>query len=117
KPGAARKADDRFFGMAIQPAADRVLITELGLLAPGAAKSRTPANSGKYRLTVMRAADRSVIASVDLDLTQGAPDRFGFKYARLPKPVQLDAAPGQPVVIHPRGLERGGDYDVRCAKA
>src|SRR5207248_9505132 len=67
--------------------------------------------------TVMRAADRSVIASVDLDLTQGAPDRFGFKYARLPKPVQLDPAPGQPVVIHPRGLERGGDYDVRCAKA
>ncbi len=117
KPGAAQNRGPAFFGMAIQPGSAPVVITELGLFAQGTAASGVGRNTGTYRLTVVRAADRKVLASAEIDLGTGNPDRLGFKYTKLAAPVTLPPGPGDPVTIRPRGLEADADYDVRCAKA
>jgi hypothetical protein len=118
KPGAVQPATERFFGMAIQPTKEPLVITELGLIGRTRNEWEKGAdNTGKYRLTIVRADDRQVIASVEIDLTQGYPDRLGFKYAKLPVPVRLDPVLGKPVVLHPHGLNPTAEYDVRCAKS
>lgn len=118
KRGGARPATDGAFGMAIQAASEPLLITELGLFGRTRDEWRSGAdNTGKYRLSVVRADDGAVIATVEIDLAQGVPDRLGFKYARLPSPVRLESVPVQPVVLQPHGLDRAAEYDVRCAKS
>jgi hypothetical protein len=117
KTGQVKPATDRFFGLAIQPAKEPLVITGLGLIVRPRQLEVGADNTGKYRLSIVRADDRQVIASVELDLTQGYPDRLGFKYAKLPIPVRLDPVLGQPVVLHPHGLSPTAEYDVRCAKS
>ncbi len=118
KTGIVRPATDRFFGMAIQPAKEPLVVTELGLIGRTRNEWAGGANNtGKYRLSIVRAADRQVLASAEIDLTQGNPDRLGFKYVKLATPVRLDAATDQPVILHPRGLIPTADYDVRCDKS
>ena len=103
KLGAERKVEDRFFGMALQ--LDKpVTITQLGQFDPGN-------NRGTYSLSLVRADDGKVLATVDLDMSQSHPDAMGFKYARLSEPVHLDAA-DQTVTIYPRGLFPAATYEV-----
>lgn len=118
KPGVVRPATDRFFGMAIQPAGEPLVITELGLISRIRHEYvQGSDNTGRYRLSIVRAEDGQVIASAEIDMTQGHPDRLGFKYVKLPAPVRLEAVSAKPVVVHPRGLIRTAEYDVRCAKS
>lgn len=104
KVGAQRRVADQFFGMAIQ--LDKpMVVTQLGQFDPGN-------NHGTYTLSLVRADDKQVLASVDLDMSQAHPDAMGFKYVRLKQPVHLDAF-SKPVVIYPRGLLPDEMYDVR----
>jgi hypothetical protein len=108
KFGAERRVANNFFGMALQ--LDQPLtITQLGQIDPGN-------NRGTYTLSLIRADDNKVIASVDLDMSQTYPDAMGFKYARLTQPVQLEVS-AVPVVIYPRGLLPADMYDVRSSKS
>jgi hypothetical protein len=66
---------------------------------------------------VVRAADGAELASAELDMGQGYVDANKFKYVRLPNPVRLDPAPGQGVVIRPKGLKPDAEYDVRFARS
>jgi hypothetical protein len=104
KLGAERPVAAHFFGMALQ-LDQPIAITQLGQFDPGR-------NRGVYVLSVVRAVDNAVLATATLDMRQENPDAMGFKYARLAKPLQLDA-PAKPVVIYPRGLEPAENYDVR----
>jgi hypothetical protein len=118
KAGMVRPATNRFFGMAIQPAGEPLVITELGLISRIRHEYvQGSDNTGRYRLSIVRAEDGQVIASAEIDMTQGHPDHLGFKYVKLPAPVRLDVASAKPVVVHPRGLIRAAEYDVRCAKS
>jgi hypothetical protein len=118
KAGAVRPATDRFFGVAIQPATAPLVITELGLIGRTRDEWEGGANNtGKYRLSIVRADDRQVVASAEIDLTQGNPDRLGFKYVKLATPVRLDPAALKVATVCPRGLNRAAEYDVRCAKS
>ena len=110
RPGSQPKVDGKFFGMAIQAGSEPVAITHLGQYANGNA-------AGVYTLMVVRAEDGNVLASAELDTGKGYVDAMGFKYAALETPLHLDPAPGQCVVIKPRGLQPEAQYDVRCAKA
>jgi hypothetical protein len=108
KLGVTRQVTDKFFGMALQ--LDKPMtITELGQFDPGN-------NHGTYILSIVRAADGKVLATIELDMSQGYPDAMGFKYARLPKPVELDAT-SKPVVIYPRGLISTEEYDVKTIRS
>ena len=51
---------------------------------------------GIYTLMLVRAEDGAVLASVDLDTSQGHADAMGFKYAALDTPLRLDARPASP---------------------
>jgi hypothetical protein len=104
KLGAQRQAADQFFGMAIQ-LDNPMIVTQLGQFDPGN-------NHGIYTLSLVRADDKQVLASADLDMSQAKPDAMGFKYARLKQPIHLDAS-SRPVVIYPRGLLPAEMYDVR----
>ena len=104
KPGADRRVTDHFFGMALQ-IGDPMTVTQLGQFDPGN-------NRGTYTLSLVRADDGKVLATVDLDMSKTYPDAMGFKYARLPEALHLDAA-AQPVKIYPRGLSPAATYDVR----
>jgi hypothetical protein len=120
KSGLIRPATERFFGMAIRPAKEPLVITELGLIDRTRTQwnwSNGTQNTGKYRLSIVRADDRQILASVEIDLAQGNPDSLGFKYAKLGTPVRLDPASVRPVILHPHGLNRLAEYDVRCAKS
>jgi hypothetical protein len=108
KFGADRRVDDRFFGMALQLDTP-MTVTQLGQFDPGN-------NHGTYTLSLIRAADGKVLATVDLDMSQTHPDAMGFKYARLTTPVRLEVAP-KPVVIYPRGLVPAEIYDVRATSS
>jgi hypothetical protein len=110
KLGARKAAGKDFIGMAIQIGNEPLTITHLGQYDPSH-------NRGKYRLTVVRAADGAEMASAELDMGQGYADVNKFKYVRLPNPVRLDPAPGQGVVIRPKGLKPDAEYDVRFAKS
>jgi hypothetical protein len=108
KVGAERRVTDRFFGMAVQ--LDKPMtITELGQFDPGN-------NHGTYTLSLVRAEDSKVLATVDLDMSQTYPDAMGFKYVRLTTPVRLEASP-KPVVIYPRGLAPTEIYEVRASRS
>jgi hypothetical protein len=110
KLGVQKPVKERFFGMAIQTGSEPITITHLGQYALRNAE-------GVYTLMVVRAEDGAVLASVDLDTSQGHVDARGFKYATLSTPLRLDPAPAKPVVIKPRGLMPEATYGVRCAKA
>src|ERR1700689_4811485 len=83
--------------------------TELGQFDPGN-------NRGTYTLSLVRADDNKVLSTAELDMSHTNPDAMGFKYARLPQPVRLEAAP-KPVVIYPRGLVPSATYNVRASIA
>jgi hypothetical protein len=117
KRGAVQPAKDQFFGMAIQPAGEPLIVTQLGLNGIGKHEWDSTTNKGKYRITIMRANDRKAVASAEIDMARGEADRLGFKYVKLKTPVRLDPTPGKPVVIRPRGLLPTASYDVRFAKS
>lgn len=108
KLGAERPVANKFFGMAVQ--LDKpMIVTQLGQFDPGN-------NRGTYTLSLVRADDNKVLATVDLDMSQTYPDAMGFKYARLPQPIRLEPTSKQ-VVIYPRGLIPGAFYDIRASMA
>jgi hypothetical protein len=106
KLGAERHVADHFFGMALQPNAP-MTITQLGQFDPGS-------NRGVYTLSVVRAEDHVVMATIDLDMSQTQPDAMGFKYVRLLQPIRLESS-AKPVVIFPRGLSPASIYDWRAS--
>ncbi|MGC2271175.1 MAG: hypothetical protein WA539_04280 [Candidatus Sulfotelmatobacter sp.] len=106
KLGTDRPVADRFFGMAIQ-LNEPLTVTQLGQFDPGN-------NRGTYGLSLVRADDGKVLATVDLDMSQTHPDAMGFKYARLTQPIHLEAST-KPVIIYPRGLLPAELYDVRAS--
>ncbi len=108
KIGAERRVANQFFGMALQLDGP-LMVTELGQFDPGN-------NRGTYTLSLVRADDNKVLSTAELDMSHTNPDAMGFKYARLPQPVRLEAAP-KPVVIYPRGLVPSATYDVRASIA
>jgi len=108
KSGADRRVADNFFGMVLQ-LDEPMIVTQLGQFDPGN-------NRGTYLLSLVRAEDGEVLATVDLDMSHALPDVMGFKYARLTRPVRLDAG-AQPVVIYPRGLLPAETYEVRGIKS
>lgn len=114
KLGGRSPVGDRFFGMSFQVGSEPLTITALGQFA-GPSGGWGASNSGRYRLQLVRAADRAVVASAELDMGRTAVDGLGFKWTPLDRPVKLEPAPGSPVVIKPKGLEPGATYDIRCA--
>jgi hypothetical protein len=106
KRGAEQRAQDRFFGMALQ-IDEPMTVTQLSQFDPG--------NShGTYTLSLVRAEDSAVLASVELDMSRAPIDAMGFKYVRLPHPVHLDVS-AKPVVIYPRGLMPEETYEVQAS--
>lgn len=110
KLGSQQKVNDRFFGMAIQMGGRPITITHLGQYAD--AKTL-----GTYTLMVVRGEDGGILASTDIDMSQGYVDGLGFKYAALPMPIRLNTTPAKPVVIKPRGLDAHLLYDVQTEKS
>jgi hypothetical protein len=106
KLGAERRVADRSFGMELQ-LYDSMTVTQLGQYDPGN-------NHGTYMLSLVRAEDSKVLATVDLDMSQTNPDAMGFKYASLTKPIRLEAS-AKPVVIYPRGLLPAETYYVTAS--
>jgi hypothetical protein len=106
KLGAERRAQDRFFGMALQ-IDEPMTVTQLGQFDPGY-------SHGTYALSLVRAEDSAVLATADLDMSRAPIDAMGFKYVRLPHPVDLDVS-AEPVVIYPRGLMPAETYEVRAS--
>ncbi len=108
KRGAEQRVQDRFFGMSLQN--DKpMMVTAIGQFDPGT-------NRGTYSLSLVRAEDNAVLAAVDLDMSRAPTDALGFKYARLPQPLQLESSM-VPVVIYPRGLVPTETYNVRADKS
>ena len=107
KLGARRAAGKPFFGMAIQIGNEPLTITHLGQYDPSNSR-------GKYRLSMVRAADGTEFASAELDMGQGYVDSNKFKYVRLQNPLRLDPTTGQGVLIRPKGLKPEAEYDVRA---
>ena len=110
KLGHRQAVKDKFFGMAIQLGSEPLTITHLGQYADHGAQ-------GVYTLMLVRAEDGTILASADLDTSQGHADAAGFKYAALDAPLRLDAVPHRPIVVKPRGLNPELFYDIRCAKS
>jgi hypothetical protein len=106
KIGAERRVANQFFGLELR-LDEPMTVTELGQFDPGN-------NHGTYTLSLVRADDGRVLGTVDLDMSQTHPDAMGFKYARLSRPIQLEAS-AKPVVIYPRGLSPAETYDVRAS--
>ena len=113
--GSSRRVGDKFFGMAIQVGAEPITITQLGMLAGDLDQFMNGFNRGTYLLTVVRASDRLVVGSTELDMSHGVPDALGFKYAKLANPIKLEGGP-EDVVVRPRGLEEKQLYEVGCDK-
>ncbi len=108
KRGAERRAQDHFFGMAIQ-VDEPMTITQLGQFDTGHSQ-------GTYTLSLVRAEDNAVLATADLDMSRAPVDEMGFKYVRLPKPAVLQTS-SKPVVIYPRGLVPAEAYEVRASSS
>jgi hypothetical protein len=104
--GADGRVGTEFFGMAFQAGAEPIEISALGQFDPGG-------NRGTYSLTLVRAEDKSVVASATLDMSSTYPDVLGFKYAKLDKPIRLEAGIDGPIVVFPRGLDAETMYDVQ----
>ncbi len=107
--GAISHLTGKAFGLAFQTDKRPLTISELGQYDPGE-------NSGAYSLLLVRAADKSVLATTTLDMRRAHADPLGFKYARLSKPITLSPGPDTPVTIFPRGLQPQATYDVRTYK-
>jgi hypothetical protein len=106
--GAERRAEDRFFGMALQ-LDQPMTVTQIGQFDPGNTR-------GTYALSLVRAEDSAVLATVDLDMSQTTADAMGFKHGRLTSPIHLEAS-SKPVVIYPRGLLPEEIYDIRTSSS
>jgi len=104
KRGVERRAQNHFFGMAIQPDAP-ITITQLGQFDPGY-------SNGTFALSLMRAEDGAMLATANLDMSQAPIDAMGFRYVQLPQPVHLETS-AEPVVIYPRGLLPEQIYQVQ----
>ena len=104
KLGVEQRVTDHFFGMALQ-VNEPLTVTQLGQFDPGN-------NRGTYTLSLVRADDGKVLATVDLDMSKTHPDAMGFKYVSLPEPIHLENT-GKPVTIYPRGLSPEAAYEVR----
>ena len=96
--------------MAFQVGEEPLTITELGQYDAG---GQNGDNHGIYSLMLIRANDKTVVASVTLDMSKADVDSLGFKYARLASPIRLDPAPDKPIVIFPRGLQAEMAYEVQ----
>ena len=103
--GADNRVETQFFGMAFQTGAEPIEISALGQFDP-------ENNRGTYSLMLVRAEDKSVVASVTLDMSQVQPDPQGFKYAKLDKPIRLEPGLDCPIVVFPHGLDADTMYDV-----
>jgi hypothetical protein len=117
KYGSPERAGERSCGMSFQTGAQPVTITQLGQLAAGTGQFESALNQGTWRLTVVRAEDQAILGSADLDMSQGTLDPQGFKYVTLAKPIRLEPASNQGVVIRPGGLNAEAIYQVSCAKS
>ena len=106
KRGADRNVETQFFGMAFQTGHEAIEISALGQFDPGD-------NRGTYSLMLVRAEDKSVVASATLDMSSTYPDALGFKYAKLDKPIRLEPGIDRPVVVFPHGLDGDTMYDVQ----
>ncbi len=106
KPGLSNKVGTQFFGMSFQAGANPLTITELGQF-----NSRN--NRGVYSISLLRESDKTVLASVTLDMSRALVDSRGFKYAKLDKPVQLEPGLDKPITVYPRGLQPDQMYTVQ----
>jgi hypothetical protein len=106
KLGAERRVEARSFGMEVLLDSP-MTVTQLGQFDPGD-------NRGTYTLSLVRAEDNQLLATVELDMSKTHPDALGFKYAQLPQPTRLGVS-AKPVVIYPRGLLPAEIYDVKAA--
>jgi hypothetical protein len=114
KHGTVRPVSSDYFGMAFQIGEEPLTISELGQYDPG---GRTGDNQGSYSLMLIRATDKTVVASVTLDMSRATVDSLGFKYAKLASPVRLEPGPDKPVIIFPRGLQPDRIYEVQTYHA
>jgi len=110
--GMDRPVDTHFFGMSFQAGSEPIEITELGQFHSGSLG--TGAQGGTYSLMLVRAVDKAILASATLDLSQAHVDSLGFKYAKLDKPIRLEAGLDRPVVVFPGGLQAETMYDVQA---
>ena len=106
KHGISNHVNAQFFGLAFQAGDEPMVISELGQFDPGN-------NRGVYSLSLLRAADKAVLGSTTLDMSKGAFDELGFKYAKLTEPVRLTPGLDAPVVIYPKGLKPELAYEVQ----
>jgi hypothetical protein len=110
KHGAVRPVSSDYFGMAFQIGDEPLIISELGQYDPGGWSGN---NHGSYSLMLIRASDKTVLASATLDMSHATADHLGFKYAKLASPVRLEPGPDKPIVIYPRGLQHDKTYEVQ----
>ncbi len=108
KHGNVRDVSSAYFGMSFQVGEQPIVITELGQYDADGFSG----NHGVYSLMLIRANDKTVVASATLDMNKAEVDSLGFKYARLASPVRLEPEPDKPVVVFPRGLQSDMTYDV-----
>ena len=114
KHGTVRPVNSDYFGMAFQIGEGPLTISELGQYDPGGGSGD---NQGSYSLMLIRAADKTVVASVTLDMSRATVDSLGFKYAKLASPVRLEPGPDKSVIIFPRGLQPDLTYEVQTYHA
>ena len=107
--GVVSNVTGKAFGLALQTSSEPLTVSELGQYDPGT-------NAGIYSLMLVRAADKSVLATATLDMKYAHADPLGFKYAKLAKPITLSPDRDTPVTIFPRGLQPQATYDVRTYK-
>jgi hypothetical protein len=118
KHSALRKVDRNFFGLAFQVGEEPLIISELGQCDPGGRNGFSKnSNQGTYSLMLIRGSDKTVLASVTLDMSRAPADALGFKYAKLETPIRLEAGPDKPVVIFPKGLQPDKAYEVQTYHA
>jgi hypothetical protein len=80
--GTARTNFSGEVGMKVTVGKMPLTVTQLG-------RSFLPGNSSTRTAKITRARDNVVLGQADIDLSIGAPDWRGFKYAALPKPTTL----------------------------
>jgi hypothetical protein len=67
----------------------KVTVGRLPLTVTQLGRSFLPGNSHTHTVKITRARDNIVLSQAEIDLSSGAPDWRGFKYAALPQPVTL----------------------------
>jgi hypothetical protein len=110
KHGSVGRVTSAYFGMAFQVGEQPLTITELGQYDAGSINGD---NQGIYSLMLIRADDKTVVASATLDMSKAKIDSLGYKYAKLASPVRLEPGPDKPIVIFPGGLQPDTTYEVQ----